>query len=99
MNMNKPKTTSKALPSCPTVVYLATLATRAPVPSHQLSYISVLANILDFFNRTSELCNHSDPSPLMTLRVGQRSPWQLPVAWEEKMIGKGKKKSNVGQHK
>lgn len=78
--------------------YLATLATRAPVPSHQSSYVSVLANILEFFNRTSELCNHSDPSPLMTLRVGQRYPWQPPVAWEEKWLER-EKKGNVGQHK
>lgn len=62
------------------------LATWDRVTSYQSSYVSVLANILDFFNRKSELCNHSDSSPLMTLQVGQWSPWQPPVAWEERWL-------------
>lgn len=62
------------------------LAMWDPLTSYQSLYVSVLANILDFFNCGFELCNHSASSPLMTLQVGQWSPWQPPVAWEERWL-------------
>lgn len=95
-NGNKQKITSRFYNFDKWSIIWRPLATWDPVTSYQSSYVSVLANILDFFNRASELCNHS----VKSLNDSSGRP-MVPMAAAgglgREMIGK--KKSNVGQHK